>query len=279
MEKIAIIYIATGDYMVFWKYFYESFERYFLPATEKHYYIFTDSKEIESTETIHVKRIESLPWPLPTLLKYNYLLKYKDELLQYDYIYQSNANIVCHKMVYEDDFLPRVDRNEKLIFTLHPGYAGKPPRKYPYDRNKQTLAYVPYNRGTTYVFGAMNGGVSSAYISMAEYINSRIIEDLNRNNIARFHDESHVNHFVIQNKNYRLLPIEYCYPTSDKDQSKAIIGGLNKEDYFDVKNFKGYKKPKGLKEVLVRASRYAKKNKFTYVKMIRDCILRRNIAE
>ena len=46
MLKIAILYICTGKYDVFWKEFYRSCEQYFLPNSNKNYFVFTDSKEL-----------------------------------------------------------------------------------------------------------------------------------------------------------------------------------------------------------------------------------------
>ena len=43
MNKVAVLYICTGKYDVFWKDFYISYEKYFLPDCEKHYYVFTDA--------------------------------------------------------------------------------------------------------------------------------------------------------------------------------------------------------------------------------------------
>ena len=45
-KSIGILYICTGPYVLFWKDFYESFEKNFLPSYEKRYYVFTDAEEI-----------------------------------------------------------------------------------------------------------------------------------------------------------------------------------------------------------------------------------------
>ncbi|MFR6034556.1 MAG: hypothetical protein ACLUKN_16135 [Bacilli bacterium] len=41
--KTAVLYIATGRYLTFWKDFFESSERYFLRGIHKSYFVFTDS--------------------------------------------------------------------------------------------------------------------------------------------------------------------------------------------------------------------------------------------
>ena len=43
---IAILYICTGEYVLFWENFYASAEKHLLPDYEKHYFVFTDVAEI-----------------------------------------------------------------------------------------------------------------------------------------------------------------------------------------------------------------------------------------
>lgn len=43
--KIAILYICTGKYNVFFRDFYSSSEKYFLPNCEKTYFVFSDNQE------------------------------------------------------------------------------------------------------------------------------------------------------------------------------------------------------------------------------------------
>ena len=42
--KTAILYIATGRYIVFWKDFHRACEKFFLPHHEKTYFVFTDNQ-------------------------------------------------------------------------------------------------------------------------------------------------------------------------------------------------------------------------------------------
>ena len=44
--QIAILYICTGKYVVFWKDFYQSFEKKFLKKSEVEYFVFTDAAYI-----------------------------------------------------------------------------------------------------------------------------------------------------------------------------------------------------------------------------------------
>ena len=241
MKSIGILYIATGKYEVFWEAFYKSFEKFFLKNTEKHYYVFTDKKNIYAEDNSQVHKIfqKEQPWPIPTLLKFHYFLEIEEELLRHDYLYQSNGPIICVGEVSEADFLPRDEYDEKLFYTQHPGYYDKKTCYAPYDRNKKSHAYVPYNQGNVYVFGAMNGGKAKNYIEMCKQLDYQICEDLKLGIIAKCHDESHINNYVAKLENYRLLSMSYAYPSGFEVPCEPIIRCLDKSKYFDVNMLKG----------------------------------------
>lgn len=241
MEKIGILYICTGNYNVFWKYFYESSEKFFLPELEKHYFVFTDRVENfqEYNQNVHVKYITSLPWPLITLMRFKYFLDIKEELEKMDYLMFSNSNLKFVVPITCEEFLPRKGQGEELFVTTHPGYKDKEIWEAPFERSKSSTAYVPYNKGTKYVIGALNGGTSAAFLKMAEQLNYNIEADLKKNIIARWHDESHLNKYIINFKNYRLLDASYCYPYGMQVSYEKKIETLGKEKYFDVNAYKG----------------------------------------
>lgn len=65
-RKIAILYVCTGEYVIFWKDFFTSCEKYFIPEMRKEYYVFTDSDAIEfENENTHIHKIfqKNLGWP------------------------------------------------------------------------------------------------------------------------------------------------------------------------------------------------------------------------
>ena len=241
MKKIGILYICTGNYNVFWKDFYESFEKNFINNYELHYFVFTDANEIydETNERVHKKKLESLPWPLVTLFRFRTFLSIEDELKDMDYLMFSNSNMICEQKIEADEFLPRDDRGEQLFVTIHPGYQHTKIKHVPYDRNVKSSAYVPYNMGKYYVIGAMNGGTSKAFLKMSHVLNAAIEEDLKKNVIARWHDESHLNRYIIDRDDVRVLAPDYCYPDGMNVTYSKKIYAVNKMAKFDVQSFKG----------------------------------------
>lgn len=237
--SIGILYICTGPYALFWKEFYESFEKKFLLGLQKKYYVFTDADEIFAEESQYVKRIEiePQPWPLITLFRFSTFLKIEDELKKCDYLMFSNANMICNDNITPDEFLPR--KNEVLSVTSHPGYYGQSIIKFPYERSKKSTAYIPWNCGKNYVIGAMFCGTSDAFIKMSKTLKHNIEEDLKKNIIAKWHDESQLNRYIINKPGVRILEPMYCYPYGMKVDYPKKISAVSKEAKFDVKSFKG----------------------------------------
>ena len=63
MTRVAMLYLSTGKYAVFWPEFYRSFEAHFLPDCEKHYFVFTDAENLPFADAANVELIgqEALP--------------------------------------------------------------------------------------------------------------------------------------------------------------------------------------------------------------------------
>ena len=121
--KIAILYICTGKYDIFWKDFFLSAEKFFLPKHHKEYFIFTD-KELYAQDTcsrIHKFYQENLGWPFNTLKRFEMFLRIKEQLKNFDFIFFMNANLEFLKEVNEE-FLPI---EENLTLVQHAGFYSR----------------------------------------------------------------------------------------------------------------------------------------------------------
>lgn len=248
MKTIGILYICTGPYVLFWEDFFKSFEEKFLIDYEKHYFVFTDSDSIFASDNDRVHRyyLQAQPWPLVTLFRFSTFLSIEKELLQFDYLMFSNANIVCVEEVCADEILPRASKAETLFVTAHPGYYGKRKTTFPYERRRNSLAYIPWHLGETYVIGAFFGGSCNAFLSLCKTLKKNIEEDLKNNIIARWHDESHLNNYIVGKTFIRIISPEYCYPDGMKVLYKKRIAGVSKLAKFDINSFKGVYNTKDL---------------------------------
>lgn len=239
---VAILYICTGKYDVFWKEFYESMEKLFLPASEKHYYVFTDAEDLYGEDNcnnrIHRIYQECMGWPYDTLMRFDLFSKIEEQIKQYDYILFMNANMKCKREITEEEFLPI---NEELLVARHPGCIHYPKLLLPYDRNRKSTAYISYRQGKYYYMGGLNGGKATAYIQLIHSLKQAIQDDLDHNIIAKWHDESQLNKYMLNRSDMKILLPEYAYPEGWNLPYEAKMIIRDKEKYFNTSEMKGYK--------------------------------------
>ena len=239
--KVGVLYICTGPYEAFWKVFYDSMNSNLMPETKRTYYVFTDAEKIykeEDDDVIRIK-IENKPWPLVTLLRFHTFLGIEEQLKENDYLLFSNANLACNRRIDSKEILP--EGKDRLFFTIHPGYFNRKPREYVYERRRESTAYIPYNCGSHYVIGAFFGGKTDAFLEMCHKLVKNTDEDLKKNIIARWHDESQINRYIIGRNDVKLLPPSYCYPCGFEIDYENVIYAMDKKSVFDIEKFKGYK--------------------------------------
>lgn len=212
--KIGILYICTGNYTIFWKDFYLSCEKNFINEHEKHYFVFTDKPEIEfENENINIHKIyqENLGWPFNTLKRYSIFLRNEEKIKKMDFIFYLNANVLFLKEITTEEFLPL--NHYSLVGCLHPGFYNKSPNKYTYENRSASRAYLKNDVGKYYFAGGINGGKTKEFIECIKILNKNIEDDLNNQIIAKWHDESHWNHYLNNNLNkIKILSPAYLYP-------------------------------------------------------------------
>lgn len=207
--KVAILYICTGKYDMFWEKFYESCEKKFLLGANKMYYVFTDAQKIYQEKNSRIKKIyqENLGWPGNTLFRFKMFQKYIEELRKCDYIFFFNANV----LLLEEIGMEILPQKDEILVVKHPGFFNKNNLEFTYERNPKSLAYIPYGKGKFYVFGAFNGGTGKSYTEMICTLDNNIEEDYSKNIIAIWHDESHLNHYIL-NHRFKIMGCDYAYP-------------------------------------------------------------------
>lgn len=207
-HKVAILYIATGRYIVFWDYFYRSAEQNLLSDCQKHYFVFTDNEALlnlkEQGNVSYITQAK-LGWPYDTLMRFDLFLSIEEQLKQFDYIYFFNANTEIVAPVSAQDLLPLKD-DEHLAFAIQPHAFQKKKQKYTYDRNPKSTAYIALDEGKYYFTGALNGGRAEAYLTMCKILNHNTKIDLEADQIALWHDESHLNKYALNRKDIKVLP-------------------------------------------------------------------------
>jgi len=213
--KVAICFIGTGKYLNFLPGYYEKIEKYFLPTTEKTFLVFTDGKLEDLPDNVIPYYQEHLEWPYITLKRFEIINKARDQISNHDLLVFLDADTLVVDEVLEEEFI-----SDKSLFGVwHPCHnLGMPPHnKLPgaFETNKLSLASVDVEKElpTVYYQGCLWGGKVPEVLTMIDELQDRTDKDLEKDVIAVWHDESHINRYFIENKNeVNTLGPEYAYP-------------------------------------------------------------------
>jgi histo-blood group ABO system transferase len=205
MKKVCILNVATNHYIKFINPLLDSIDANFLNGHTVDALVFTNQElEVES-DRIKVSQIQHEPWPMPTLKRYHYFLQEKEHIQKYDYCFYLDVDMLIADKVGEEIF-------GDLVATQHPGMWAGTPDYFTYERRPQSTAYVPYGTGSKYYAGGFNGGKPENFLGMAETIVENINRDFDNGIIAEWHDESHMNRYLIDNPPTLELNPSYCFP-------------------------------------------------------------------
>lgn len=205
-------------------------ERCFLPNMSKTYFVFTDDEN--KVFPLNANRIATKfePWPYPTLKRFHYFSGIKDKLKSFKYIYFLNANLYpnCSQNSVGKEILPT--EKQQLVFTEHFGFYGRKSTDFTYERNHRSLAFIPLNVGNKYVAGGFFGGKSANFLDMTKELETKINKDLENGVIARWHDESHLNRYLVdlQNKGKTPLILDPSYLIPEESIGTALFSKIEK---------------------------------------------------
>ncbi len=249
-KKVAVLYICTGKYIVFWKSFFHNFQTHFLKKSDVHFHVFSDTTNIvgKEQENVHIHQVETKGWPAASLMRYHFFCDYKSELREYDYCFFMNACMICEQDIDEGDLFVDegkvlvvehcIHMRDRLLYGLDEAN-----RRSGFERKNGSAACVPFGEEKTYVTGAFNGGATEAFLKMSEEIKCDIDKDIQNGIIARENDESYLNHYINTHDNFVLLDSSFCHPEVfciPADQRVMIMEKVNLMDVFSVKDGASY---------------------------------------
>lgn len=228
--KIGLLIISTNKYTDFLKPLIESADKYFLPNYDVTYFLFTNisNKElkIKTKRNTEIINVEHRDWPWMTLGRYQIFTDNSDVLSEMDYLYYTDSDMLFVDTISDEIF-------SDLVATQHPGYYGR--RGTPETR-PESLAFVSHKEKMQYFAGGFNGGASKEFIKMSKKLSENINKDYNNGIIAKWHDESHLNRYFIDNKPTKILSPSYCYADN-------LIIPFKKKLLALSKNHSEYRKP------------------------------------
>ncbi|HRI32884.1 MAG TPA: hypothetical protein PLD02_03955 [Saprospiraceae bacterium] len=192
--KIAFLLIGTNKYIKLARNCADSLRKHVkIPNAVIDTHIFSNLPKphgFHDPSTYHT--IDHLPWPLITLLRYHYFTRFATALQDYDYLYYIDADMEA-----VNDIGPEILGT--LVGCQHPGLWGS--RHLPYDPNVNSTSYFKdaLQAYAKYYFGALQGGKRVDFLKMADILRQRIDQDLKKNYIALWHDESQMNKYFFEN--------------------------------------------------------------------------------
>jgi hypothetical protein len=225
-SKIAIVYICTGEYLIFWDGFYRTSQEFLLAKHEKHYFVFTDSDLVKPGSDLTVIYRKPGGFPMDSLLRFEMFTGVGKDLMQYDYVYFFNSNMKFVEPVDEEIF--PVSYSSGLAGVIHPGYYDMHPFWFPYERNPKSKALIEHvYKRYRYYMGGLFGGRTESFLELCRKCAEWIDEDFKNGIIAVYHDESHLNRYFIDKEILELDP-GYGYPEGWKIPFTKRIIILNK---------------------------------------------------
>ena len=210
--KVGLCVMATGRYDKYAEKFIESARKYFLTNHEVTYFVFTDGKVNPASDVVQIYQ-KRLGWPQDTLMRFSVYGKHKQALAAMDYIFASDADMLFVAPV-EDKILG------KRVATQHPGFVG---RRGTYETNSRSTACVTNEEGAYYFAGGFYGGERDAFLSMMDRLAAKIETDLQKDYIAIWHDESHLNRYFIDHKPTVILASTYCCPETWQIPGRKLL--------------------------------------------------------
>ncbi|XP_069314217.1 histo-blood group ABO system transferase-like [Eulemur rufifrons] len=208
---IGLTMFAMKKYMVFLKQFLESAERYFMVGHRVNYYIFTDQPD-------HVPRIQLHRGRQMVILKAQSYARWQDISMRR---MQVISNFSQERFLGEVDYLVCTDVDMKfsdhvgveilssLFGTLHPDYYGTGRNNFAYERRPQSQAYIPGDEGDFYYIGAFFGGSVPEVHRLTKACHQAMMIDQANDIEALWHDESHLNKYLLHHKPTKVLSPEY----------------------------------------------------------------------
>ena len=212
--RIAYITVATGNYEVFIDGLIKSGTENFFPKCETEFIILTDSSKHLSSHLPKVRFIKQnrLGFPHDTLKRFHLINEIKDSL-DHNYLFFGNVNLIFNKPIGEE-ILPNKD-STGLLGVTHPGFHNTDKKNYTYERDPRSTAYVPHGlEGNTYYQGCFFGGERVSFLEMSAELEKRIDDDLHKDIISVWWDESHLNKYFIEKPPKTLHP-GYAYTDDD----------------------------------------------------------------
>jgi len=212
--SVNLCLIATGKYRALLAGALRSARRYFCADFEPRFHVWSDAPpEIPPLANLVWHPHIHEPWPGPTLHRYHVLYAAAGELLAADYTFYIDADMELVRPVNDEIF-------SDVVAVVHPGYENWPPSRLPYETRLESVACVHPRGRKKYYIGACQGGRTRRWLAVVEQLRDAIDRDEQAGIVARWHDESHWNHYLALHPPTLELSPDYCCYSDERGDSR-----------------------------------------------------------
>ncbi|XP_055207422.2 histo-blood group ABO system transferase isoform X3 [Gorilla gorilla gorilla] len=210
---IGLTVFAIKKYVAFLKLFLETAEKHFMVGHRVHYYVFTDQPAAVPRVTLGTGRQLSVlevraykRWQDVSMRRMEMISDFCERrfLSEVDYLVCVDVDMEFRDHVGVEILTP-------LFGTLHPGFYGSSREAFTYERRPQSQAYIPKDEGDFYYMGAFFGGSVQEVQRLTRACHQAMMVDQANGIEAVWHDESHLNKYLLRHKPTKVLSPEYLW--------------------------------------------------------------------
>ncbi|XP_063000562.1 globoside alpha-1,3-N-acetylgalactosaminyltransferase 1 isoform X2 [Elgaria multicarinata webbii] len=213
---IGVTVFAVGKYTQFAGHFLESAERYFMTGYRVNYYIFTDNPQAIPAVHLQPGRTLSLVlmrkrthWQEISMRRMEAINRHISETAhrEVDYLFCLDVDLLFHNPWGPETL-------GEMVAVLHPGYYKAPRTKFPYERRRESAAYISSDEGDFYYAGGAFGGLVKRVYVFTWACHMTILADKANEIMAVWQEESHLNRHFLSHKPSKVLSPEYLWDGS-----------------------------------------------------------------
>jgi hypothetical protein len=215
MKNIGIVILATNSYFVLGIRFIKKFMYHYKGECNIKFYFFSDTNPndyLPDNINVTYQYVTNNSWVDGTNLKFTSIISLEDKL-DSDYLFYFDADTNVNKNFTEEWFLG------EMVGGQHYGDLGWMRNNKAFDRNPESMAYVPINTklDQMYYYGAFFGGISSKMIEFCKLMHEYQLKDKMINYEPSVNDESYINkHFHFNPPTKVVKCGDFKFDISDK---------------------------------------------------------------
>ncbi|KAL0584213.1 Histo-blood group ABO system transferase [Plecturocebus cupreus] len=210
---IGLTVFAIKKYVGFVKLFLETAEKHFMVGHRVHYYIFTD--QVAAVPHVALGAGRQL-----SVLEVRAYQRWQDVSMRR---MEMISDFCERRFLHEVDYLVCTDVDMKfsdhvgveilspLFGTLHPSFYRSSREAFTYERRPQSQAYIPKDEGDFYYLGGFFGGSVQEVQRLTRACHQAMMIDQANGIEAVWHDESHLNKYLLRHKPTKVLSPEYLW--------------------------------------------------------------------